>query len=133
METTLQALVTGAGITGTIKEDYNDNSPEWARTKARHYRVTLRYQGRTMSLWFYQGLGIKNPPSVKDIVECLTCDSLSNYDSLDDFIDELGLQITSVADFRNYERQYKHLNRQNKSFRRLIGNLELFTRLQEVA
>lgn len=133
MTTTLQALVNGAGIYGTIKEDWNDNSPEWAQGKARHYRVQLRYQGRSMSLWYYQGLGITRDPRVEDIIESLVCDSLSEYESLDDFIDELGLSITSVADFRNYERQYKQLNRQNKSFRRLIGNLELIARLQEVA
>lgn len=133
MTTTLQALVNGAGITGTIREDWNNNSPDWAQGKARHYRVQLRYQGRSMSLWYYQGLGIERDPRVEDIIETLACDSLSNYDSLDDFINELGLTIASVADFRNYERLYKQLNRQNKSFNRLIGNLELVARLQEVA
>ena len=131
--TTLQALVSGAGISGTIVEDWNNNAPEWAQGKARHYRIKLRYQSRSMSLWYYQGLGITRDPRVADIIESLVCDSLSDYDSLDNFIYELGLTITSVADFRNYERQYKQLNRQNKSFRRLIGNLELVTRLQEVA
>lgn len=131
--TTIQTLTTGTGIGGTIVEDYNDNAPDWAQNKARHYRVKLRYQGRTMSLWYYQGFGITRDPRVSDIVETLTCDSLSNYDSLDDFINELGLSISSVADFRNYERQYKQLNRQNKSFARLIGNPDLLARLQEVA
>lgn len=133
MTTTLTGLISGAGITASICEDWNDNSPEWAQGKARHYRIKLRYQGRTMRLWYYQGLGITRDPRVEDIIESLVCDSLSDYDSLDNFIDELGLTISSVADFRNYERQYKQLNRQNKSFRRLIGNLELITRLQEVA
>jgi hypothetical protein len=58
---------------------------------------------------------------------------MSSYDSLDDFINELGLEIKSVADFRTYERQFKQLTRQNKSFTRVIGNPELITRLQEVA
>lgn len=133
MTTTLKALVDGTGISGTIVEDWNNNAPEWAQGKARHYRIKLRYQGRSMSLWYYQGLGITRDPRVEDIIESLVCDSLSDYDSLDNFIDELGLTISSVADFRNYERQYKQLNRQNKSFRRLIGNLELVARLQEVA
>ena len=133
METTLNALVNGAGIRGTITEDWNDNSPEWAQGKARHYRVRLRYENRTMSLWYYQGLGITRQPSVADIIETLVCDLLSEYDSLDNFINEMGLSISSVADFRNYERLFKQINRQNKSFRRLIGNVELIERLQEVA
>lgn len=130
--TTLNALVAGAGINGTIKEDWNDNAPDWAQGKARHYRARLRYQGRTMSLWYYQGLGITRDPRVEDIVETLVCDSLSEYDSLDHFISETGLSISSVADFRACERVYKALNRQNKSFRRLIGNAELIKRLREV-
>lgn len=133
MTTTLAGLVSGAGIGGSIKEDWNDNAPDWAQGKARHYRVILRYQGRSMSLWYYQGLGVTRDPRVSDIIETLACDSMSEYESLDDFINELGLQIKSVADFRNYERQYKQLNRQNKSFRRLIGNVELIERLREVA
>ena len=131
--TTLNALVIGAGITGTIQEDWNNNSPDWAQGKARHYRIKLRYQGRSMSLWYYQGLGITRDPRVDDIIESLVCDLKSEYESLDDFIDELGLTISSVANFRAYESQFKQLNRQNKSFRRLIGNTELIERLQEVA
>ena len=86
-----------------------------------------------MSLWFYQGLGIERNPRPVDVVECLTCDSLSNYDSLDDFINEMGIEIKSVEDFRTYEKQYKQLKNQNKRFTRLIGNSELIQRMQEVA
>jgi hypothetical protein len=133
MTTTLEGLINGAGITASIAEDWNDNAPDWANGKARHYRVKVRYQKRTMSLWFYQGLGITRDPRPADVLECLTCDSMSNYDSLDDFIAEMGLEIKSVADFRTYEKQYKQLKSQNKRFTHLIGNPELIERMQEVA
>ena len=133
MNTTLNGLINGAGITASIREDWNDSSPEWAQGKARHYRVTVRYQGRSMSLWYYQGLGINREPGPVDVIECLVCDSMSAYESLDEFINELGLEIKSAADFRNYEKQFKQLTRQNKSFSRVIGNPELITKLQEVA
>ena len=133
MNTTLNGLINGAGITASIREDWNDKSPDWAQDKARHYRVRVRYQGRSMSLWYYQGLGINREPRAVDVIECLVWDSLSNYDSLDEFINELGLEIKSVADFRTYEKQFKQLTRQNKSFSRVIGNPDLITRLQEVA
>ena len=133
METTLEGLMNGAGITASIREDWNDNAPEWAQSKARHYRIKVRYQKRTMSLWYYQGLGITREPRPADVVECLTCDSKWDYDSLDDFINEMGLEIKSVADFRTYEKQYKQIKNQNKRFVKLIGNPKLIQRLQEVA
>jgi len=133
MNDNLAGIASGAGIYATIREDWNDNAPEWAENKARHYRVQLRYQKRTMSLWYYQGLGIIREPKVADILECLSCDLMSDYDSLDDFILETGLEIKSVSDFRTYEKQYKQLKSQNKRFTRLIGNVELIQRLQEVA
>ena len=133
MNTTLEGLMIGAGITASISEDWNDNAPDWAHSKARHYRVKVRYQKRTMSLWYYQGLGITREPRPSDVVECLTCDLMSEYDSLDDFIAEMGLEIKSVQDFRTYEKQYKQLKSQNKRFTHLIGNPELIQRMREVA
>jgi hypothetical protein len=52
---------------------------------------------------------------------------------LDEFINEMGLEIKSVADFRTYEKQYKQLKSQNKRFAHLIGNPELIERMKEVA
>ena len=133
MTTTLEGLMNGAGITASISEDWNDNAPDWAHSKARHYRVKVRYQKRTMSIWFYQGLGVTRDPRPSDVVECLVDDSMSDYDSLDDFINEMGLEIKSVSDFRTYEKQYKQLKSQNKRFAHLIGNPELIERMKEVA
>jgi hypothetical protein len=129
--TTLQGLISGTGITASIREDWNDDAPDWGHDK-RHYRVRVRYQGRSMSLWYYQGLGNAREPRAVDVIECLTSDLMSDYSSLDDYISEFGLEIKSVADFRTYERQYKQLNRQNKSFTRVIGNPELIERMREV-
>jgi len=133
MTTTLEGLMNGAGITASISEDWNDNATDWAHSKARHYRVKVRYQKRTMSIWFYQGLGVTRDPRPSDVVECLVDDSMSDYDSLDDFINEMGLEIKSVSDFRTYEKQYKQLKSQNKRFAHLIGNPELIERMKEVA
>jgi len=85
-----------------------------------------------MSLWYYQGLGIAREPRAVDVIECLVSDLMSSYDSLDDYISEFGLEIKSVADFRTYERQFKQLTRQNKSFTRVIGNAQLIERIKEV-
>lgn len=132
MDTTLEGLINGAGIRASINEDWNDNAPEWAQDKARHFRVRVRYERRSMSFWYYQGLGNARDPRPADVVGCLVSDSSFTYNSLDDFIDEMGLEIKSVQDFRQFEKQYKQLRSQNKRFTHLIGNPELIQRLQEV-
>jgi hypothetical protein len=131
MTTTLQGLINGTGITASIREDWNDSAPDWGHDK-RHFRVKVRYQGRSMSLWYYQGLGNAREPRPVDVIECLTSDLMSDYSSLDEYINEFGFEIKSVTDFRTYERQFKQLNRQNKSFTRVIGNPELIERMREV-
>ena len=131
MTTTLEGLINGAGIRASISEDWNDNAPEWAQDK-RHFRVRVRHERRSMSFWYYQGLGIARDPRPADVVGCLVSDSSFAYNSLDDFIDEMGLEIKSVQDFRQFEKQYKQLRSQNKRFTHLIGNPELIQRLQEV-
>jgi hypothetical protein len=131
MTTTLQGLISGTGITASIREDWNDDAPDWGHDK-RHFRVRVRYQGRSMSLWYYQGLGNARELRPVDVIECLTSDLMSDYSSLDEYISEFGLEIKSVSDFRTYERQFKQLNRQNKSFKRVIGNPELIERMREV-
>ena len=130
--TTLQGLINGAGITASIREDWNDSAPDWGHDK-RHFRVRVRYQKRSMSFWYYQGLGNAREPRAVDVIECLVSDLMIGYDSLDDFINELGIEIKSVADFRTYERQFKQLTRQNKSFARVIGNPELIERMREIS
>ena len=131
MTTTLEGLINGAGITASITEDWNDNAPDWANDK-RHFRVKVRYQKRTMSLWYYQGLGNAREPRPADVIECLTSDVSMDYESLDDFINEMGIEIKGVSDFRKYEKQYKQLKSQNKRSTHLIGNPDLIQRMQEV-
>ena len=131
-QTTLEGLINGAGITASIREDWNYSAPDWAQDK-RHFRVRVRYQGRSMSVWYYQGSGITREPRAVDVIECLMSDLMSGeYGSLDEFISEFGLEIKSLADFRTYEKQFKQLTRQNKSFARVIGNPELIERMREV-
>ena len=129
--TTLEGLLNGTGITASIREDWNDNSPDWGHDK-RHFRVKVRYQGRSMSLWYYQGLGIARDPRPVDIMECLISDNSMDYDSLDDFISEMGIEIKGVSDYHKYERQFKQLKSQNKRFTHLIGNAALIERMREV-
>lgn len=129
MSTTLETLARGAGIYATIREDWNDKAPKWAEDK-RHFKVQLRHDKKSMSLWFYQGTQASDP-KVSTILECLASDFSYQQDTVDEFISEMGLEITSAQDFREYERMFKQVKAQNKKFTHLLGT-ELISRIQEV-
>jgi len=122
-ERTLDQLVMDLGISSKVQQDYNDYATGW-QTNANHYRVTLKYQGRTMSLWFYQGYGIEREPSVFDVVYSLISDVYYADMTLDQMIEETGAKIESVKDFRELESTHKLLTQLTKRFRHLIGSNE---------
>ena len=129
--TTIAGYCAGAGI--TLKhggEDYNHDAPNWAlENGAKHYRVTLRYQRRQFSLWWYQGPAIKNDPTAADVLESLLSDySMADY-SLDDYITNLGYEVKSIEDYRNLVTLRRTVIRHAKALDRLIGNPNLIASL----
>ena len=129
--TTIAGYCSGAGI--TLKhggEDYNYNAPKWAlENGVKHYRVTLRYQRRQFSLWWYQGSGIKHEPTAAAVLENLLSDySMAEY-SLDDYIEDLGYKINSIDDYRNLIKLRRTVIRHAKALDRLIGNPDLIASL----
>ena len=129
--TTIAGYCDGAGITITHRrEDYNYEAPEWAlREGVKHYRVTLRYQRRRFSLWWYQGSGNKQEPTAAAVLENLVSDySMKDY-SLDDYISDLGYEIKSIEDYRNLVALRRTVIRHAKALERLIGNPDLITSL----
>lgn len=129
MDTTLEALIKGAGIYSTIREDWNDNSPAWAQDK-RHFKAQLRHDGRSMSIWFYQGISASEP-TTRTILECLATEYSYNYGTLEEYISELGYEFDSLSKFREIESTFNALNRQNKRFGKFLP-ADLITRIQEI-
>ena len=74
IEQTLPALLDELGVTLKIRHRAHPNHATDWQLKANCYRVTLSYQGRTYSLYFYQGTGITREPSVSDVIACLSSD-----------------------------------------------------------
>ena len=129
--TTIAGYCAGAGITITHGgEEYNHEAPEWAlREGVKHYRVTLRYERRRFSLWWYQGSGNKHEPTAAAVLENLISDySMKDY-SLDDYISELGYEVKSIKDYRNLVALRRTVIRHAKALERLIGNPDLITSL----
>jgi len=121
MNTTLKkdlpALLNELGVTLKIRHRaHPSNASEW-QLKSNCYRVTLNYDGRAYSLYFYQGTGIKQDPSVSDVVACLANDLtiLSSCDTLKCFGDCMGWN----SDTAN---TYRAIKRQSARYSKLIGD-----------
>lgn len=60
----------------------------------------LHYQGRSIQVPFYQGMGHKNPPTAADVLLCLITDAecYDNATDLDDFAQDycVGMKVSRV-------------------------------------
>ena len=117
IEQDLPALLNELGITLKIRHRSHPNKVSEWQAKANCYRVTLSYQGRTYSLYYYQGTGIKREPSVSDVIACLSSDLsiLSSCDTLKCFGDCLGWNEDTAN-------TYRQLKRQGARYSKLIGD-----------
>lgn len=113
----LPALLEELGVTLKIRHRAHPNRVNDWQAKANCYRVTLSYQGRTYSLYYYQGTGIKREPSVSDVVACLSSDLsiLTSCDTLKCFGDCMGWN-SETAD------TYRAIKRQSARYSKLIGD-----------
>jgi len=117
IEQDLPTLLNELGITLKIRHRSHPNKVSEWQEKANCYRVTLSYQGRTYSLYYYQGTGITREPSVSDVIHCLSSDLsiLSSCDTLKCFGDCLGWNEDTAN-------TYRQLKRQGDRYSKLIGD-----------
>ena len=117
LEQDLPALLNDLGVTLKIRHRSHPNKVSEWQAKANCYRVTLSYQGRTYSLYYYQGTGIKREPSVSDVIACLSSDLsiLSSCDTLKCFGNCLGWNEDTAN-------TYRQLKRQGARYSKLIGD-----------
>lgn len=113
IEQTLPDLVNELGITLEVRHRAHPNKVSEWQGKANCYRVTLRYQGRSYSLYYYQGTGIKSDPSVADVVHCLASDRniLSACDTLECFGGCFGWDKDTATVYRSIKRQSARYNK----------------------
>ena len=117
LEQTLPALLDELGITLKIRHREHPNKVTDWQAKANCYRVTLSYQGRSYSLFYYQGTGITRDPSVSDVVYCLASDLsiLTSCDTLKCFGECFGWNEDTAN-------TYRAIKRQGARYSKLIGN-----------
>ena len=113
----LPALLEELGVTLKIRHKAHPNKVTAWQAKANCYRVTLSYQGRSYSLYFYQGTGIKHDPRASDVIACLASDLsiLTSCDTLECFGDCLGWNSETAN-------TYRAIKRQSHRYSKLIGD-----------
>lgn len=100
----------GNDITYNKLDDWQKRSNPWT--------VTLKYQGRRMTVPFWTGQAITDDPTAKDVLECLLSDSESGDMDFEEFCSDLGYD----SDSRTAERTWKQCQRINKRLHRLLGD-----------
>lgn len=101
--------------------DSNPNmvADDWARY-ASHWKVTLKHNGRRMTVPFSQGSAFRNPPSAEDVLNCLTVDAISveNARGVEDWARDLGYDPDSKVAVKTYNL----CMRQRKRLLNFLGN-----------
>lgn len=109
-------------IIATVK---SGGRPDPEFPNAHNYRVTLRYQGRSMTVPFHTGEAWTREPNAGEVLKCLLSDAstVENVRSFEEWCEELGFD----TDSRRAERVYRACIRQTDQLRHLLGD-----RYQEV-
>lgn len=106
------ANIAGKRITGTVDEVSPDGSGLWPA--ARQWKVTLRCEGRRMTLDYYGGDMAEC--TIGGVVETLDSDS-TNGASFEDWCGDYGYD----TDSRAAEATYRAVVKQEKAFNRLLA------------
>lgn len=99
--------------------DSNPNMPD--PHDMTHWRCTLRYRGRRMTLVFSMGSGHNGrEPEVREVLSCMFLDSsgVATARDFEDWCSEYGYD----PDIRGAERVYRGCVRQATALRRLLGD-----------
>ena len=108
----------------TTRADNNPNAGGFSKD-ASHYEVILlrKIEGevgaRSMTTFFSMGSAHRNPPTAKDVIECLLMDAQSiEGESFEDWADAMGWD----QDSRKAERCYKVIGEQAAALETFLGS-----------
>lgn len=122
-ESTLTEYLKNVGLEIDVVYDFNDDAPQWTR-KMNHYFVTLTLEDREMELWFYQGTGIEEEPTLERVIECLALDRTYAQMTLKEYGREFGWSEDTIA-------THESVVSQNEKYEELIGDEDLLEEIYE--
>jgi hypothetical protein len=112
----LPKLLDELGVTAhAVQIDHPESAPRWAINHTTAYRVTVKYDGRRTSLYFYCGYGVKSGPSVADVVYALARDYDYTAYTMEEFGGEFGWNFET-------RETYRAVKRNGAKFKRLFPN-----------
>ena len=121
----LPALLSELGVTANaVRIDHPVSAPKWALDRTAAYRVSVKYDGRRASLYFYCGYGVKDKPSPADVIYALARDYDSSCYTLQEFGDEFGWSAETVQ-------TYNAVKRNALKFKRLFPADDIRTAIAE--
>lgn len=101
-----------------INADVNgDGFHVWHGQEMHRYQVTLSYEDRTMSLTFYQGLGIDHDPTAASVLESVLSDWTPADATFEDWASDYGYD----TDSRKAEATFRAVQEQSRAWETLIG------------
>jgi hypothetical protein len=114
---TLSELATKIAISSKLGSSVAfDRMDDWQK-KANAYRVTLRYQRRTMTIDWWQGTGIADDPDAASVISALLSDANAGAGTFEEFCSDMGYD----SDSRKAEKTWRACKRINPQIRRLLG------------
>lgn len=102
----LPALLNELGVTvKAVRIDHPASAPKWAQVKnTAAYRVSVRYELRGTSVFFYCGSGVKGEPTAADVIYSLARDYDFSCYTLQEFGDEYGWSAETVETYNAVKR-----------------------------
>jgi len=94
-----------------------DTMDDWQKS-AHNYRVTLRFERRSMTLDYSMGSTHTDEPDAEGVLKCLLSDASGADDSFESWCADYGYD----SDSRKAERTYKQVQAQTAKLRRLLGD-----------
>ncbi len=85
-----------------VEESPNlDPSDTWSQ-RATHWKCTLSHQGESRSVFFSQGPAHRNPPTLRDVLDCIASDSADLDQPFEEWAKGLGYDPDSRKAYRIY-------------------------------
>lgn len=103
----------------TAESKYGAAKPNPEFKDSHPYKVTLRFQGRRLTVDFYVGSAHTNEPTPADVLSCLCSDvnTVENSRSFEEWAGDLGYE----PDSRRAERIFKTCEALAPKVRRFLG------------